>query len=91
MTESLHVSHPGVIKRLRRASGHLQKVIRMIEEGRSCLELAQQLAAVESAIHEAKKTLIHDHLDHCLETAMGPASKQARAPIEEFKAITKYL
>jgi DNA-binding FrmR family transcriptional regulator len=46
---------------------------------------------VESAIREAKKTLIHDHLDHCLETAVGPASKKARAPIEEFKSITKYL
>ena len=91
MTEQLHKSHPDIIKRLRRANGHLLKVIGMIEEGRSCLDLAQQLHAVESAIHEAKKTLIHDHLDHCLETAMGPASKEARAPIEEFKSITRYL
>jgi len=91
MTEQLHHSHPDIIKRLRRANGHLLKVIGMIEEGRPCLDLAQQLHAVESAIHEAKKTLIHDHLDHCLETAMGPTSKEARAPIEDFKAITKYL
>lgn len=91
MSEPLHQSHPEIIKRLRRANGHLVKVIAMIEEGRSCLDLAQQLHAVESAIHEAKKTLIHDHLDHCLETAVGPANKAARAPIEEFKAITRYL
>jgi DNA-binding FrmR family transcriptional regulator len=87
----LHDTHPDVIKRLRRADGHLQKVIGMIEEGRSCLDLAQQLHAVEGAIREAKKALIHDHLDHCLEVAVGPASREARAPIEEFKAITKYL
>ena len=91
MTDSSHQSHPDILKRLRRASGHLQKVIVMIEEGRPCLDLAQQLHAVESAIREAKKTLVHDHLDHCLEAAMGPTSRKARAPIDEFKAITKYL
>ena len=91
MIEATHQSHPDILKRLRRATGHLQKVIGMIEEGRPCLDLAQQLHAVESAIHEAKKALIHDHLDHCLEAVVGPASREARAPIDEFKAITKYL
>ena len=46
MTDRLHQSHPEIIKRLRRAEGHLHKVIGMIEEGRSCLDLAQQLHAV---------------------------------------------
>jgi DNA-binding FrmR family transcriptional regulator len=44
---------------------------------------------VESAIRAAKKTLIHDHIDHCLgEAADGRA---ARASIEEFKTVSKYL
>ena len=86
-----HESHPAIVMRLRRATGHLQKVIQMIEEGRPCLDLAQQLHAVESAVHEAKKTLIHDHLDHCLDAAVGSTGKAARAPIDEFKAITRYL
>lgn len=86
-----HESHAAIVLRLRRASGHLQKVIQMIEEGRSCLDLAQQLHAVESAVHQAKKALIHDHLDHCLDLAVGSTGKAARAPIDEFKAITRYL
>jgi hypothetical protein len=32
-----------------------RRVIAMVEEGRSCLDLAQQLHAVEKAIGEAKK------------------------------------
>ena len=86
-----HPSHPAIVKRLRRASGHLQKVIQMIEEERPYLDLAQQLHAVESAVHQAKKALIHDHLDHCLDAAVGASAKEARAPIDEFKAITRYL
>ena len=42
-------------------------------------------------MREAKKALIHDHLDHCLEQAIGPATRDARAPVDAFKAITRYL
>lgn len=88
---SKHTSHPDIVKRLKRADGHLRGVIEMIEAGRSCLDIAQQLHAVESAIREAKKTLIHDHLDHCLDEAAEAAPNEARSAIEDFKAITKYL
>lgn len=91
MTTELHTSHSEILQRLRRASGHLMKVISMIEEGRPCLDLAQQLYAVESAIHEAKKTLIHDHLDNCIEAALNPSAKKGGKPVEDFKAITRYL
>jgi DNA-binding FrmR family transcriptional regulator len=86
-----HQTHPDIVKRLRRAEGHLRAVIGMIEEGRPCPDLAQQLHAVELAIAKAKRTLIHDHIDHCLERAAGPVPRDARGPIEEFKEITKYL
>ncbi len=87
----LHETHPDIIKRLKRAAGHLAGVIEMIEAGRPCLELAQQLQAVEAAITKAKQTLIHDHLDHCIESAVGAVPRDQRAPIDEFKQITKYL
>lgn len=84
-----HTSHPQIIARLKRANGHLQKIIAMLEEERGCLDIAQQLQAVEKAIGNAKKTLVHDHVDHCLEHAVnGETTAEA---IAEFKAITKYL
>ena len=91
MAKRLHESHPDIAKRLKRAEGHLRTIISMIENKRPCLDIAQQLHAVEKALSAAKKTLIHDHVDHCLEQATGPVSRAARAPIEEFKEITKYL
>ena len=91
MSEShLHESHPEIAKRLKRAEGHLRKVIEMIETGRPCLELAQQLHAVEKAIGQAKKNLIQDHLDHCLEDVVGPLAREQRRSIDEFKEIAKY-
>jgi len=63
----------------------------MIEGGRSCVDIAQQLHAVERAISQAKKALIQDHLDNCLEEAVGTLPREQRRPIDEFKEITKYL
>lgn len=89
--QRLHQSHPEIVKRLKRADGHLRGVIEMIEAGRGCLDIAQQLHAVEKAICNAKRLLIQDHIDNCLEQALGPLDRDQRAPVEEFREITKYL
>lgn len=86
-----HNSHPDIVKRLKRAEGHLKSVLIMLEEGRDCLDIAQQLQAVESAVGNAKKTLVHDHIDHCLQQMVRDGTQSADDTIREFKAITKYL
>jgi DNA-binding FrmR family transcriptional regulator len=86
-----HQTHPQIVTRLKRAHGHLNSVIEMIEAGRACLDIAQQMHAVEKAITEAKRTLIRDHLDHCLEETVGPLERRQRETMGTFKEITKYL
>lgn len=88
---SVHTSHPDIIKRLKRAEGHLRSVIAMLEDGRACLDIAQQLQAVESAVTNAKQTLIRDHIDHCLESAVHEGKQSTDGALAELKAITKYL
>ncbi|HEY3433658.1 MAG TPA: metal-sensing transcriptional repressor [Rhodocyclaceae bacterium] len=83
--------HTDVLKRLKRAQGHLKSIVTMLEEGRGCLDIAQQLQAVEKAIVNAKKTLVHDHIDHCLEHSVRKGADGADEAIREFKEITKYL
>jgi uncharacterized protein len=82
-----HASHPSIVKRLKRAEGHLRSVAGMIAEQRPCLDLAQQLHAVERAVANAKRELIHDHIEHCLDDrSMNP-----KTALKELKALTKYL
>lgn len=85
-----HESHGDVVKRLKRASGHLQKTISMIEGGRACVDVAQQLHAVCKAIEQAKRVLIHDHIDHCLEGSAADPKDQTQL-VSEFREISKYL
>ena len=84
-------SFPQIQTRLRRAQGHLARVIEMLEQGRSCLELAQQLHAVERAIGNAKKELITDHLQHCVAETSAALPREVRGLIEQFQGVTKYL
>ncbi|MBC7452112.1 MAG: metal-sensing transcriptional repressor [Massilia sp.] len=88
---STPTSHPDIIKRLKRANGHLNSIIAMLDEGRPCLDIAQQLQAVEKAVTNAKKALVHEHIDHCLEHAVTKGGIGVADAVREFKDITKYL
>jgi len=83
MSIPVHTTHPAIIARLRRAEGHLRRVIAMLEEGAPCLDIATQAHAVERAIANAKRGLIHDHMDHCLDNGA--------ADLGELRALAKLL
>lgn len=84
-----HKTHLDIILRLKRAQGHLSAVIGMFEDERSCVDLAQQLHAVESAVNNAKRALIHDHMEHCLDDSS--IDHDPKKTLSEFKLLTKYL
>jgi DNA-binding FrmR family transcriptional regulator len=83
-----HASHPEIVRRLKRAEGHLRSVIAMVEDGKPCLDVAQQLHAVEAAVSKAKTEFIHDHIEHCLD---GAEMSGARSDLAELKQLAKYL
>ena len=55
-----------VIKRMKRAQGQIAAVIRMLEEGRSCEDVVNQMAAVGKAVNTAAFTLIAASLKECI-------------------------
>jgi uncharacterized protein len=83
--------HSAIARRLKRASGHLETIIEMIDQGRPCVQIAQQLQAVESAIENAKKALIHDHISHGLERSFKASGSKGHAALRDFWLVAKYL
>lgn len=49
-----HSSHPKTLSRLKIASGHLLKVIEMVETDEECVDVLQQLSAVISALESSR-------------------------------------
>jgi DNA-binding FrmR family transcriptional regulator len=78
-----HQSHPAILKRLKRAEGHLRHVIGLLEQGAPCLDIATQMLAVERGLTAAKRELIQDHIDHCLGTGDHD--------LTELRALAKLL
>ena len=85
-----HLSHGDVVRRLGRASRHLRKAIRMIEDGQPCADVAQQVQAVEAGLRGTKQVHIRDHIDHCMDGHVKDGSAAA-AVLARFKQTTRYL
>jgi DNA-binding FrmR family transcriptional regulator len=86
----VHASHSDIQNRLRRANGHLQKIIEMIDEGRPCLDVAQQLQAVYKAIGNAKGVFVQDHIEGCLSGDTNSPT-ELKTMMKEIREIAKYL
>ena len=56
----------GVLKRLRRVGGQVQGLQRMVEERRYCIDILNQVAAVEAALHRAAAIILKNHLETCV-------------------------
>lgn len=87
--ESSNHSHPNtkaVSNRLAKATGHLNSVKNMVDRGESCTEVLTQLIAVRSAINNAAKIIMVDHLNECIVDA---AKNDDYEKIEEFEKIIK--
>ncbi len=65
-----HPNAKAVSNRLARAIGHLEKVKQMVDDGEDCTEVLIQLAAVRSALTNAGKVILKDHIDHCIVEAV---------------------
>ena len=85
----VHKNKKAVHDRLAKASGHLDSVIRMIGDDRDCAEVLVQLAAVRSAINNAGKILLQDHITECITEAIR---NNDQPEIEELnKAIDQFM
>lgn len=59
-----------VLNRLKTARGHLDAVIRMVEDETYCPEVMKQLSAVQGSLERASRIVLRNHLETCVAAAM---------------------
>lgn len=62
--------------RLKRAKGHLEHVIKMIEKEEYCIDILQQSLAVQSALKAVEHILLKGHLEEHVSMAMQNKDKE---------------
>jgi DNA-binding FrmR family transcriptional regulator len=76
-----------VVKRLRRARGHLTKVIKMVETNEYCPDVLLQSSAVQAAIKKSDELILNSHLHTCVVPKLG--GKTDEKALEELLEVFK--
>ena len=64
-----------IIHRLKISRGHLDKVIKMVEEDCYCIDVLHQMQAVESGLKETGNLVLENHLKGCVSDAISKGKK----------------
>ena len=58
------------LQSLKTAKGQLEGIIKMIEDERYCIDISNQIIAVQSLLKKANTQILKRHLDHCVKDAI---------------------
>lgn len=74
-----------ILHRLKITRGHLNKVIKMVEEGEYCIDIVHQSLAVQSALKKATQEIIKNHMETCVADAVKKGKN--KEVIEEVMSV----
>jgi len=67
-----------ILNRLKTVRGHLDGIIRMVEDEAYCVDIMKQISAVQSSLERANRIVLKNHLETCFSDAVkdgkGPAA-----------------
>jgi len=66
------------LKRLAKIEGQIKGLQRMVQEGRYCIDIIQQITAVRRALEQAALGVMRRHVDSCVSEAIRSKSGQAK-------------
>ena len=55
---------------LKTAKGQIEGIIRMIEDERYCIDISNQIIAVQSLLKKSNIEILRRHWDHCVKDAI---------------------
>ena len=77
-----------VERRLGRIAGQVAGIQRMVAEGRYCVDVLLQVAAVQAALGQVGKLVLGSHVDTCVAEAMASGSAgQRRQKLDELMEV----
>lgn len=79
-------THERITHRLKIARGHLDKVIKMMDDDEYCIDIMHQMQAVESGLKETGNLLLENHLRCCVADAIknGDADRSIAEIMQVF-------
>lgn len=88
------MKHQEAEKRLKTVEGHIAGIRKMIGEGEYCIDVIQQIQAVQAALNKVTKIMLENHMNSCMLTAVRSNDPSERERVlgeiaDVFEAATK--
>jgi DNA-binding FrmR family transcriptional regulator len=64
------MKHENALRRLKNVEGHIRGIERMVEEDTYCIDVINQIQAVQAALSKISTMILDEHLNSCLITAV---------------------
>ncbi len=68
-----------IINRLKSIEGHVKGVVKMVENEACCVDVVNQVNAVQAALHKVSALMLDRHLHTCVTTALRSDDSVKRA------------
>lgn len=77
-----------VLQRLKTIEGHIRGIERMIEEDAYCIDVIQQIQAVQAALNRINTMVLENHIHSCVITAVrGEDSVERERVLAELSTV----
>ena len=80
--------HKDQISSIRRIEGQIRGIEKMIENGEYCIDILNQLKAVQKALASVEANILETHVEHCVAQAIS-SPDDAKQKIAELTKIIK--
>lgn len=75
-----------IVNRLKSVEGHVRGIINMVEDDAYCIDIVNQINAVQAALHKVNALVLDQHMHHCVTTAI-----QGDDPTERERVISEIV
>ena len=76
------------LNRLKTVRGHLDAIIRMVEQDEYCVDVMKQVSAVQASLERVNRLVLRNHLETCFTEAV--AEGRAEAAVSELVDAVKF-
>ncbi len=82
--------HEKTVINFKKARSHIDKIVKMLDDGEYCIDIMQQNLAVIGLLRSAHHMLMEGHLDTCFKNAMKTTNEERKQKmIAEILRVTK--
>lgn len=86
----MDANHDKTLVSFKKARGHIDRIIKMIEEREYCIDVMQQNLAVIGILKSAHQLLMEGHLNTCFKNAMNTTNEgRKQKMVQEILSLSK--